>query len=170
MADIGGSNGCRVQQRATRKGGWTTGKRTVFLATLAATCNVTAAARAAGKSDHSARALRKRDGEFSLLWAEALEVGYERLENELVARALGLVSSGDNPTSAEIMTPPAVLPAFDPALAIQVLKLRSETTKRAGPQGAPPVIKTQGEVDAALLQRLDALAARRRQERGEDAT
>ena len=168
MADIGGSNGRPMQVRAVRKNGWTKAKRTVFLSTLAATCNVTAAAQAVGKSDHSARALRKRDGEFSLLWAEALESGYERLENELLARALGQTSSGDNPSSAEIAVPPADLPPFDPVLAIQVLKLRADLGRDRGrTKGVRPAVKTQGEIDAALLKRLDALAARRRRERGE---
>ncbi|MEG3089128.1 hypothetical protein [Sphingomonas sp. PB4P5] len=168
MADIGGSNRRSMQVRAVRKDGWTKAKRTIFLSTLAASCNVVAAARAAGMATWSVHKLRKRDGEFAVLWHEALEAGYERLESELLARALGQASSGDNPSRDEIAVPPDDLAPFDLALAIQVLKLRADLGRdRRKTKARQPVAKTQAEVDAALLKRLDALAAQRRRERGE---
>ena len=164
MTDIGSGNGRRVQLRAVRSDGWTKARRTTFLSVLAATCNSAAAARAAGETDHSALQWLKRDGEFSQLWDEALEAGYERLENELLARALGQASSGDNPGDGEIEAASATDQAFDPDLAMRVLKLRADQGRGAGAgkgrAGVPRM--TQGEIDAALLARLDALAARRR--------
>lgn len=157
-----------VLKRAPRKDSWTKTKRATFLGMLEATCNVTVAARSVGLSDRSARALRKRDGEFAALWAEVLENGYERLQNALVACALGQIPNGDNPMVEEIAVPAEVRP-FDPQLALQVLKLRHDrlSAGRAGRgngRGVRPA-RTQSEVDAALLKRLDALAARRQRER-----
>ncbi|MEG3126099.1 hypothetical protein [Sphingomonas sp. GB1N7] len=171
MADVTGSNKRRVQVRARRKDGWTKSKRAIFLNVLAATCNVRASAQAAGKTEQTARALRHRDGEFSVLWEEALEAGYERLETELLARALGQVASGNNPAADEIAAAETPTYAFDPALAIRVLQLRGDRGRGVGQgsgqgsgRGSGRAMKprmTQGEVDAALLARIDALAARK---------
>lgn len=65
-------NGKRGTQARTLTTGWTKAKRQIFLDHLAATCNVTGAATAAGMSDRGAHLLRQRDPEFAELWREAL--------------------------------------------------------------------------------------------------
>lgn len=55
---------------------------------LAATANVTAAARAAGMCPQSAYNLRNRDAGFYKAWIGALTEGYERLEMLLLERAM----------------------------------------------------------------------------------
>lgn len=141
-----------IQRRQIRHDGWTVDIRAKFLDVLAATCNVTAAAKAVGKWPDSARALKRRDGEFAQLWAAAFAAGRERLEEELVACALGQIPSGDNP-SAERQEPPAM--PFNPVLAMQVLKMQSGTHPARKRASAPPA---QDDVDIALIERLEGLA------------
>ena len=164
----------RVQVRATRRDGWTKPRRKAFLAMLAVTCNVRASAKSVGMSDRTVRDLRRRDGAFALLWDEALAAGYERLENDLIAYALGQTSRvdtsrGENPSIDDILTEPTELLPFDPQLAIQVLKFHRAKSISAQPKGRRQEPKTQDEVDTALIERLDRLAARREREQRQDA-
>ena len=144
--------------RQARRDGWTVPRRQVFLETLAATCNVTLSARIAGPSSRSARQLRERDAEFSALWDKALERGKERLREDLLAHALGHRSSGDNPDDLDFDAPRRE--PFDPHLAIKVLTfVDTRPANGAHRRAAAP---TQGQVDAALLARLDELVKRGR--------
>ena len=146
------------QVHSPRRHGWTKVARATFLGVLGETCNVEIAAKAAGLSSRGAHALRARDGEFALLWSAALEAGYELLENELLFRALGQ-PGGANPDEDEIAAVQAPDVPFDPALAIKVLEMRRGPRSASKPK--TNTIMSQGEVDAALLKRLDALAAKR---------
>lgn len=67
---------------------WTPGERRCFLDRLRETANVSAAARAAGKSRSSAYQLRQQDADFRAAWDEALEEALDMLEAELWRRAL----------------------------------------------------------------------------------
>ena len=145
-----------VQKRATRPDGWTVAKRKVFLDTLAATCNVSEAARVAGMDRTSARNLRLRDGEFAQLWAEAFEQGEERLREECIARALGQVSTGDNPTGER---EPIETGRFDADLAMKLLAMRNRGA--TPPRRRPRELPSQHDVDAALIARFDALDRRK---------
>jgi hypothetical protein len=60
--------------------------RNAFLATLAATSNVTASAKAAAVSTTRAYDARRKDAEFYRAWQEALCEGYEHLEMSLLQR------------------------------------------------------------------------------------
>lgn len=159
MSEIGGSNGVRIQRRAQRKDGWTKAKREAFLAVLARTCNATMAAKAVGKAEATARDLRRRDGRFAELWREALDTGYERLEGELLARALGLTPGEDNPDT--LPEPAQASAPFDPALAMSVLALRArEKAGTGGSRRSSARTYSQDEIDHALLTRLERLAKR----------
>lgn len=81
------TNGVALQRR---KLGNATGKtkQRRFLEHLAATCNVTASAKAAGASVHPFYSLRQRDPAFAAAWKEAMAAGYDRLEEALLAKAL----------------------------------------------------------------------------------
>lgn len=59
-----------------------------FFATLAETCNVVHAAKAAAFSRDWAYRKRKRDAGFRRAWAEAVREGYARLELVLLERAI----------------------------------------------------------------------------------
>lgn len=141
-----------LHKRKVRKDGWTPAVRAAFLDVLAATCNVTMACQAVGRAMTGARALKRRDGEFARLWAEAIAAGRERLEEELIACALGEVASGDNPEGERPEPPPA---KFDADLAIKVLQLQGGSRQGKRPPGRPP---SQTEIDAALMARLETLA------------
>lgn len=156
MANLARGRGGKPQERATGSGGWTKKRRAAFLDALAATCNVTHAAAAAGLSTTSAYNLRRRDGAFGLLWAGALEAGWLRLEDELLARALGTACAPENPDGVRLEPPTEAVREFDPDLAIRLLKMRASNGPRAGRRARPAA--TQDEVDAELLRRLDAIA------------
>lgn len=79
----------KLQRRTILAGGWTRAKQVAFLDHLAATCNIYASARSVGMTASGARMLRKRDAAFDADWKLAIEAGYELLEGELLARALG---------------------------------------------------------------------------------
>lgn len=155
MADIIRRPNGTIIKRAVREAGWTRAKRRVFLDVLATTCNVSEACRQVGMQRCHVIALRARDGVFAQLYEAAMALGRERLEEELLARALGQVDSGDNPSDER--GEPAPIP-FDKDLAFRVLALRDGTPGRSGRKLAPAV--TQEQVDAALMKQLDALARR----------
>jgi hypothetical protein len=79
--------------RARRAAEWTAGKAVTFIVTLAATRNVTLAARAAGMSRKSAYALQHRDPAFAAAWASALAAvegdKVEELEEPRIRRRRG---------------------------------------------------------------------------------
>jgi len=68
--------------------GLTAERRELFLAKLAASANVAAAARAAGVAESSVYRSRRRSARFRQQWADALEEGYNRLELMLLERAM----------------------------------------------------------------------------------
>jgi hypothetical protein len=152
-----------VQLRRVPRTGWTKAKREVFLATLADSCNVKKAAAAAGMAPSGVYQLRKRDPAFGELWAEALELGYERLETALLEHALIGVNAIDVPSvmdAAAEGAPDLVSPgAFQVALAVL-------TKHRQGVDGKPVTRRgrrsTPAETDAALQKQLDALERRLR--------
>lgn len=83
-----GAAGSGAQVRAVRKDGWTEARRKSFMETLAATCNVSEAARVAGKNLSSAYYQKRRDPGFAREWAQALSIGYAELEALLLRQAL----------------------------------------------------------------------------------
>lgn len=76
----------KARKRSARD--WTRAKETAFLSTLADTCNVTAAAEAAGVSTGGAYKRRKAVAAFRAGWADALSAAYQQLEMVLLERAL----------------------------------------------------------------------------------
>lgn len=94
-------NGRRVQVKRARPDQWTEEVAHRFLTALAGTCIVRMAAEAVGTSATSAFARRRLDPGFARAWAEALEIGYARIEAALVEAACcffeGEVVPDDNP-------------------------------------------------------------------------
>jgi hypothetical protein len=62
-------------------------KKLAFLSVLAATCNVTASAEAAGIHRKTAYEWRDEDPEFAAAWERAKDMGVEALEDEAHRRA-----------------------------------------------------------------------------------
>jgi hypothetical protein len=94
-SDIGGGPRRRIQKRAPRgslqakpkRRAFTEARRKRFLSHFAASCNVRAAARAVGISESCVDAWRRKNPQFNAAWKEALQLGYARLEAELVLGA-----------------------------------------------------------------------------------
>lgn len=111
MGRIGSGNRRPVQVVKVKEGGWTKGKRQIFLDTLAATCNVTHATAAAGMKGKSAYDLRRADPVFAELWREALATGYERLEDAVLRQALmGVNALEIDPEAGVALPSPSPVP------------------------------------------------------------
>ena len=80
--------GDKPQVRNASKRDWTKAKEQAFLEALADSCNVTAAAAAAGVSAGGAYAHRRKVAAFRAGWAEAIATAYQRLELVMLERAL----------------------------------------------------------------------------------
>ena len=89
----------KTQIARTSDARWSLRAERIFLTELAATCNVRAAAAAAGFSTTAIYNRRMRSAEFAAAWALALDQGYARIETALVelasARLCALVSGGE---------------------------------------------------------------------------
>jgi hypothetical protein len=124
-------NGRRVQVKRARADQWTEETAARFLTALAGTCNVKMAAAAVGTSATSAFARRRLDPEFARAWAEALEIGYARLEAALIESACcffeGEVVPDDNP-----------IRTMSVAEAIQSLNMNKFAVKGAGGRPGRP--------------------------------
>jgi hypothetical protein len=79
--------GGRPQIRRKHRRALTARQIEKFLCTLAATCNVSASAKAARRTARVFYELRRRDAAFRGAWMEALREGYDHLELALVERA-----------------------------------------------------------------------------------
>lgn len=157
------TGGRRVQARGVRAREWSKAKRALFLDHLAATSNVCRSARAVGMTASGAHQLRRRDPVFAEAWGAALEVGYQHLEEKLLARALG--QDGDADAVVPGCDPTAIAAGpFDPEAALRVLGQRNAAIA-AGGRGrrSPPPFKVAPieEVRAALMAKLDARARAR---------
>lgn len=88
----GGASGAKArvapQRRQARKDGWTRAQEETFLQSLAATCNVSESAKAAGKCSSSVYYHKQHDPAFARAWGQALEVGYAELEALLLRELL----------------------------------------------------------------------------------
>ena len=95
----------------------------IFLAELAATSNVSAAARKAGISTGIAYEARRTDAEFNRKWQQAVCEGYDLLEMELLHR----LRSGEakSPSGAKRGGR-----SFDNAAAVRQLALHRESAMR----------------------------------------
>lgn len=122
-----------------------------FLDSLAASCNVTWSAKAAGFSKEACYKRRNRDPRFAERWQEALAQGYARLEAALVKAAVD-VMEGRAPD------PDTPIPPMSVRDAIAILKLHRDSVhgagKRPGWRGRPRAL---AEVKQSILTKLAAL-------------
>ena len=139
---------------------WSKAMRAAFLDHLAATCNVTQSAAAAGVCKNSVYHIRRRDPAFAAKWEEALALGYQMIETRL----LGHVLSGLGRTDC-LRDAGEGQPAIDFESALRLL------TQHRNAQGKPhkgrqPGFAAPEETDAMLLKRLRVIEARRAREAG----
>jgi hypothetical protein len=159
---IGSGNGRPLQLRRNQKRGWTATRRARFIDALALSCNVTLAANEAGMAQVSAYRLRRTDPAFADLWREALIAGYERLETELLQRALQAVNAirpGDGGEDVAKSVNAAV-ERMDVKTILQVMAHRRATVEggmRPGRRDVQRRIATEEETNAVLLKKLAVL-------------
>lgn len=122
-----------------------------FLSELAATSNVTAAARKAGISTSTAYDTRRGNAEFSRRWHEALCEGYDHLELELLHR---LRTGEVKPASGARRG----ARAFDNATAFRLLAIHRETVAR---QRAVQSNQNAAEIIFSINAKLEAMRQRR---------
>lgn len=82
----GDAAGAPLRVPACRR--WTRARERVFFEELAATANVSFAARMAGMSPRGAYVRKRRDPQFAATWREALDIGFSELNMQLLRQAL----------------------------------------------------------------------------------
>jgi hypothetical protein len=163
--EICGSRGRRVQKRAARgsnkadpkRRSFTKAKRRKFLDHFAATCNAKAAARAAGISNSTVHAWRRKNDQFRADFNAALTLGYGELEAELVR---------ESKRSLKPRPDPKAPPLVDPKMALAVL----ESYRRNGdrrPGGVLPQRTDIEQVRARLEKAMRALGLIRDEDEAE---
>jgi hypothetical protein len=152
---VTGGNRRRVQARKRVEGGFGEAKRRIFLDHLAACCNVTAAAAAAGVGVSTVYDARRRDPEFARQWGEAIEAGYATLEALLIERAAK--GGGYVPGETKVPGPETI----DTWLALDLLRLGRTPARSRDPGGAPPRRAPEKALAEAILAKLDVLERRR---------
>lgn len=125
-----------------------------FAKVLAETCNVAAAAAAAGRTLATVHRWRSVDAAFAAAWDEALAIGYDRLENALLVYAIGKVDG--------VAAGAAGASISNGDLQLAVGMLQRHRAADAGRRGRtlPVRMPTEAESDAALKRALDGLARR----------
>lgn len=138
-------------RRAMARARWTPARRESLLDLYAATGDLAAAAAAQKVTAADVYALARADGEFAARWREAREICYDRLEGELLLRAL-------RPECA------SELAAIDIDLAFRLLgRVKPGEPRRGkGTAGTPSPRPSAEETDAAILKKLAAMEKRRR--------
>ncbi len=135
----------RPKQRAGERPDLNAHWRSLFLAILAETSNVSAAARDAGINPSRAYKVRREEPAFRAKWYEALLEGYEHLEMETLHRLRMGVEAGREDRK------------FDIANALRLLMLHRETVAR---QRALTSEDDEEEVLAELNAKLDQMRSR----------
>lgn len=124
-----------------------------FFATLAETCNVVRAAKAANINKSWAYRRRRRDAGFRNAWAEAVREGYAKLELVLLERAMkGTPRPVFRKDGSE-----RIIREYSTALAVALLKRHAETADAASFEPAEAEL---AEIRERILERLEKLRLR----------
>ncbi|MGE4322912.1 MAG: hypothetical protein AB7E60_07760 [Sphingobium sp.] len=151
----------RPQKKVARRNSWTPTRRKAFMETLAATCNVSEAARVAGKTVSSAYYQRRRDPAFARDWNQALSVGYAELEALLLRQSLFGSEQEDVVLDGEGAVKSRKIRRGHPhVVAVRLLLAHRETAERlraeemrAHPDSADAVDRLRAALDAVRQRR-----------------
>ncbi|WP_084583736.1 hypothetical protein [Sphingomonas azotifigens] len=160
---IGKGTNRRFQKRKLPAHAWNKKQERAFLEMLAATCNVVRSCRHAKVDHRSAYRRRRENPVFASAWRAAILIGYERLEEQLLAQL-----AAPHPFEEDGIddAPPATGP-FDPKLAMELLRMHRATVENRPQTPRGRVVRvSREEAEAALNKKLDALAKRLTEERG----
>jgi len=134
-----------------------------FFATLADTCNVVRAAKAAGFTANWAYRRRKFDAAFRNGWASAVREGYAKLELVLLERAI----KGTPKLVRTAKGNDRVMREYSTALAVALLRRHAETAESADHDAGEDELR---EVRERILEKLQRLKEREAAERCEPET
>lgn len=125
---------------------WSKARTDRFLEMLAATTNVSEAARAAEMTASSAYERKRRDKAFAAAWAEALEIGFAELEMLLLRQALTgserteTVTDSDSGKVKQIRT----VHSYPVAVAMRLLIAHREEVERyRSARGVDPAVASE---------------------------
>jgi hypothetical protein len=163
-----GKGATRVPAKQKRRGKaskkapptWSAEKRSLFLAELAATSNVTKSAMAAGMSDAQVYAERRRTPAFREAWTDALSEGYARLEFMMLERANDALLVTGKVTDEKLAT--NKMHEYSNKLALNLLTAHRALVRESR-AGAAPSRHTPNRVagsKARLIAKLDEMRAR----------
>ena len=114
-----------MQVKRARAKQWTKETERRFLAALAGSCNVKRSAAEVGMSATSAYYRRRHDRSFERAWAQAIEIGYARLEAALIESATCFFEGEEIPADNPIAK-------MSVAEAIQALNMNKFAVKAKG--------------------------------------
>jgi hypothetical protein len=143
---------------------WSEEAEAVFLDHLAASCNVSVAAAAAGFTRFTTYKRRRRDPGFAKRWQAALEQGYARIETLLVQRAIEVLE-GFEPDPD---TPIPVMTVKDAQSLLGVHRRSVEGGPRSRREWARP--RSLDEMRDSILRKLEVIEAARRAEQQTSST
>lgn len=133
---------------------WTDEAEALFLAHLAGSCNVSAAAAATGFSAVTAYNHRRCDPAFARKWQAALDQGYARLEMELVRHAADMVENFE-------IDPDAPFKQMSMREAIHLLAIHQRRHDQPAATLAPRP-RSLDQARDSILRKLDAIEVCRR--------
>ena len=149
-------------RRARRRELFGKAKKEVFLEALATTCNVTAAAEAAGVAVNTAYAHRLKDAEFRDKWWMALEQGAAKLVTLRLQREIERAEGRLETLNVKLDGPPDERQIADLYKLIQLLREHSRGLGGEGKAIKPPATAGVEEMCKSLAKRLKAFEARER--------
>lgn len=159
-----GSDG-RLQIVARGAGHWSKKVEDMFLAVLARTGNITAAAQAVGFSYDSACERRRRLPDFARRWEEALDEAAIALEFRLATMGSDLI--GDGADGADAGAAAAAAVPFCPSHALAYLKWREEKKAGRGRRGRPRLRQPDPEqIVTDIVRRVEAIRKHRARKAG----
>lgn len=138
----------RGKAAAPVKEAWTAAKQADFIAELSRTCNVSASVRAVSMSESSVYRQRARSPAFRAAWEAALKVAYERLEMELLQRALKAALEPEEGAPA----PDEKLRSYSDGLAFKLLAAHRASATDAGPDALKPARSARERIEAKLAE------------------
>lgn len=142
-------------------------KQEKFLIQLAATANISRSAEAAGLRTTGGYIYRQRDPMFRAAWDQALAEGVTRM------RAL-LIEAGEAqaavPRGADGEIDRIALAAFNPGLAMALVKMHGPTVDGEALGRGRPVPRSADELRALILEKLEAARAGRTPQEGAGRT
>ncbi len=141
----------RKEEAPERAKRWSATSERLFLDTLAATCNVMVAIERSGFSATTLYYQRRQDGDFAQRWQDALQLGYERLEAQLLEVA-GRTLLADPAT-------PEGQPKMTIAEALRLLELRRRTAKEGDARSGRRGVQTPDldDLRSGILRKLTAI-------------